>query len=67
MTKGGKKRKGTARSESQDSLGKYIPQFTKKRKLSNDSEAPLEENPEVILNDSDVTQPVEENITVKVN
>lgn len=67
MTKGGKKRKGAARSESQDSSSKYIPQFTKKRKLSNDSETPLEENPEVILNNPDVTQPPEEKNTVKVH
>ena len=67
MTKGGKKRKAAVRSESQDSSSKYIPQFTKKRKLNNDSEAPSEENPEGILNNPDITQPVEEKNGVKVN
>lgn len=59
MTKGGKKRK--ARSESQDSLEKYIPQFNKKRKLNNDSE----DNLDRIKSSSYETPPVEEN-TVKL-
>lgn len=60
MTKGGKKRK--ARSESQDSSGKYIPQFNKKRKLNNDSE----DNLDRIKSNSYETPPVEEN-TVKAS
>ena len=42
MTKGGKKRRAPSRSESQDSAGKYIPQFSKKRKCNNDSDENLE-------------------------
>lgn len=52
MTKGGKRRRGPARSESQDSLERYIPQFNKKRKPNNASEENL-----------DVTKPVEEENT----
>jgi len=37
MTKG-RKRKGAARSDSQEALGKYVPQFTKKRKVNGEPE-----------------------------
>lgn len=37
MTKG-RKRKGVARSDSQEASGKFVPQFSKKRKVNNELE-----------------------------
>ena len=63
MTKGGKKRRGPSRSESQDNSGKYIPQFNKKHKCNNDSD----ENLERTQSNAELTaQPVEEEKTLKV-
>lgn len=42
MTKGGKKRRSSTHSESQDGSKKYIPQFNKKRKAISDSDENLE-------------------------
>jgi len=61
MTKGGKKRKGPSRSESQDGSGKYIPQFNKKRKPNNG----LDENLEQTQSNGESIQPEEK--TFKVN
>ena len=62
MTKGGKKRKGPTRSESQDGSGKYIPQFNKKRKPNNG----LDENLEQTQSNGESVQPKEEK-TFKVS
>jgi len=54
MTKG-KKRKGAARSDSQEASGKYVPQFSKKRRINGepeDSEQPedfADDKAEVII------------------
>ena len=42
MTKGGKKRRAPARSDSQNNPGKYVPQFNKRRKLNTESDENVE-------------------------